>query len=245
MAEGEKMQERHLVLQDIGNVRLVKSKRAKRVSITIKPFEGVRVSIPHRVSYREAERIVQKRAKWIHSHLPRIATVERQRTLFDESTAFATKERTLRVVGGEADSTVIRVFPGLIEVRYPSRMDVYEDEVQNAIRKGIEEAWRMEAKKFLVDRLHELSQTYRLPFHRVFIKNNKTRWGSCSHRNNINLSLHLMRIPDRLADYVLLHELAHTVVKNHSPKFWSLLDRICPHARQLDREMNRWSLTIY
>ena len=63
--------------------------------------------------------------------------------------------------------------------------------------------------------------------------------------NNINLSLHLMRLPDRLVDYVILHELSHTKVKNHSKEFWSLLDSVSGNARKLDREVKECNIQIY
>ena len=77
------------------------------------------------------------------------------------------------------------------------------------------------------------------------IKNTKTRWGSCSFKNNINLSLHLMRLREELIDYVILHELVHTKVKNHSIEFWTTLDIHCPNSKNLDRELKKYSLRIF
>jgi predicted metal-dependent hydrolase len=113
------------------------------------------------------------------------------------------------------------------------------------IRWGIQAAWRKEAKKYLPERLSELSRKHLLPFNRVIIKNNKSRWGSCSQKNNINLSLHLMRLPEHLIDYILAHELVHTVHKNHSRKFWKDLERVYPDARQAERELKEYRINIY
>ena len=79
----------------------------------------------------------------------------------------------------------------------------------------------------------------------MIIKNNKTRWGSCSHRNNINLSLHLMRLPEHLIDYIIAHELVHTVHKNHSNKFWKDLENVFPGAKAADRELKDYRIDIY
>ena len=106
-------------------------------------------------------------------------------------------------------------------------------------------AWRKEAKKRLPVRLRELSVKFDLPYNKVIIKNNRSRWGSCSDRNNINLSLYLMRLPDQLIDYVLLHELVHTVHKNHSKKFWRHLEKLQPDAKSLDRELKGYRIEIY
>jgi hypothetical protein len=113
------------------------------------------------------------------------------------------------------------------------------------IRWGILAAWRKEAKKYLPVRLNELSRKHQLPYNRVIIKNNKSRWGSCSQKDNINLSLHLMRLPDHLIDYILLHELAHTLHKNHGRQFWKSMEKICPNAKSLDKEMRGYRIEIY
>ena len=117
--------------------------------------------------------------------------------------------------------------------------------MQNAIRQAIELAWRKEAKIHLPDRVKVLAAAHKFEYKNVAIKNSKTRWGSCSFDNNINLSLHLMRLPDHLVDYVILHELVHTRVKNHSKDFWHLLDIVSGDARKLDREVKGYGIKIY
>ena len=78
-----------------------------------------------------------------------------------------------------------------------------------------------ESSTFIKNRLYELSRKYGLHFKKVTIRNQKTRWGTCSQKNNINLNINLIQIPQDLMDYVIVHELVHTVVKNHSYKFCS------------------------
>lgn len=86
---------------------------------------------------------------------------------------------------------------------------------------------RKEAKQWLPQRLESLAQKYGFSYGRVAIKNNRTNWGSCSARNNINLNLHLMRLPEHLRDYVILHELCHLRHHNHGKEFHRLLESIC------------------
>ena len=89
------------------------------------------------------------------------------------------------------------------------------------------ERLRKEAKAFLPGRLAELAERYGFTFNKVFIKHNKSNWGSCSVRGNINLNLNLMRLPEDLRDYILLHELAHLRHANHGPAFHALLETLC------------------
>ena len=99
------------------------------------------------------------------------------------------------------------------------------------------------AKEFLEGRIKELADKFGFVYNKVTIRNQKTRWGSCSGKNNINLNMQLMNIPNYLIDYVILHELVHTKVKNHSPHFWSSLDIYVGNAKAIDKELKKYSLS--
>ena len=109
-----------------------------------------------------------------------------------------------------------------------------------AMRKRCPIDWH-EARTFLVRRLAELAARHGYSYNRVFVRNQKTRWGSCSSANNINLNINLVRLPPELMDYTILHELVHTRVKNHSSRFWAILGRHVPDAKVVDQQLNRYS----
>lgn len=97
------------------------------------------------------------------------------------------------------------------------------------------------AQRYIPERVEALAAEHGFRFNDIRIKNIRSRWGSCSKQKNLNFSLHLMRVESRYIDYVILHELCHTVQMNHGPKFWNLLESVCPGARELDREMRKFS----
>lgn len=99
-----------------------------------------------------------------------------------------------------------------------------------------------DARRLLVDRLRELAARHGFQFNKVTVKNQRTLWGSCSHRNNINLNVNLLRLPEELRDYVILHELVHTRHKNHSRAFWRELDRFVGDAKRLQRYLRQFRL---
>jgi predicted metal-dependent hydrolase len=103
---------------------------------------------------------------------------------------------------------------------------------------------RPAARKLLVDRLNQLAQKHGFTYNRVFIKNQKTRWGSCSKKNNINLNINLVRLPQELIDYTILHELVHTRVKNHSPKFWDQMDALLGDAKKIDKKLSSYEVLL-
>jgi hypothetical protein len=101
-----------------------------------------------------------------------------------------------------------------------------------------------EARSLLIGRLDELAKKHGFTYNRVFIRNQKTRWGSCSNKNNINLNINLVRLPDALIDYTILHELVHTRIKNHGKRFWDQLDRVLDDAKKLDKRLSQYNLLL-
>lgn len=101
---------------------------------------------------------------------------------------------------------------------------------------------RTEAKAFLPGRLRELAAMYGFEFNQVRIKHNVSNWGSCSSKGNINLNLNLMRLPEHLRDYVMLHELCHLKQMNHGPEFHALLGSLCPDWRECRARLKEYRL---
>lgn len=228
-----------------GKVTFVKSSRSRRIGISMRPFEPLKVTIPVLVSFRRGEEFLKEKEKWIVKNLAKIQKLEDQLTVFDRDTPFTTHEHTLEIITVDSDTPKVSLVDRKILVQLPGNSDIHSHEIQEMIRWGVQAAWRKEAKRHLPVRLGDLSRKYHLSFNKVVIKNNRSRWGSCSHTNNINLSLHLMRLPDHLIDYVLMHELVHTVHKNHSKKFWKHLENLEPDARSYDRELKEYRIEIY
>lgn len=100
------------------------------------------------------------------------------------------------------------------------------------------------ARERIVGRLEELSKLYGFPYARVTVRNQKTRWGSCSVRGAISLNINLARLPEELMDYVILHELVHTRIRGHGSEFWSRLDMLVSDARSLRRALRQYSTEL-
>ncbi|MCX6168040.1 MAG: SprT family zinc-dependent metalloprotease [Ignavibacteriales bacterium] len=233
-----------IVIEEI-EIRIKKSSRARYMNISVKPFGGVTISIPEMLSFYDGEKLAHQKIKWIKEHVSKIRGYEKTFSIYDENSNFRTRNHQLEIKSSEKNKLSIKVRNGLIKVHYPEKMDAKSSLVQKAVRKGIETAYREEAKEYLPKRLNDLSDKCNLPFNEIFIKNIKSRWGSCSGKNNINLSIHLMRLPDHLIDYVLLHELAHTKIKNHSKKYWQFLDTLTGNAKQIDKELRKFRISLY
>lgn len=237
--------DRNIEFKGLGIITLYKSPRARKISISIRPFEGIRVTIPVFVSYKSAEKFIRKKESWLVRNMAKINNAEKSMTIFDFETSFRTNNHALRIVKTGEQKLRAKLSGGEILVFCPIYKDIRDKDVQQLIRRGIEAAWRKEAAEYLPARLEELAIKYRFDFSKVSIRNNRTRWGSCSAKNNINLSIHLMRLPRYLSDYVILHELVHTMHKNHGWKFWNHLDSITGNAKALNKELKKYRIDIY
>ena len=104
---------------------------------------------------------------------------------------------------------------------------------------------REDAREKLGKRLAELAQEHNFQYNRVSIRNQRTRWGSCSSKDNISLNMKLLHLPNYLIDYILLHELVHTRVKNHSKDFWNELETVVPNARTIDKQLRDYQYCLF
>ncbi len=178
-------------IDGIGQLLFERSNRAKRINISVKPFRGVRVAVPYRVSFDEAIQFAQSKKSWILKYLDKMKAVEKEHENFSKNST-------------EID--------------------------------------RAEARKKLVGRLNELSEKHGFSFNKVFMRSQRTRWGSCSSKNNINLNMKLIILPDEMIDYVLLHELVHTRIKNHTKEFWRELDGLVGDAKAESKRLKEYKI---
>jgi len=233
-----------LRIQDL-EIKLKKSFKAKNISIKIKPFEGVLVTVPMLVSFKLAEDFVKTKIKWINKNLNKVQKQEQSYTFFSANNSFKTRSHLVNITSTELSKNTVHIENTNVKVLISKKLSISSEENQLYIRNIILEIWRKEAKEYLPRRVKALAIDHNFNYQKLTIKNTKSRWGSCSFDNNINLSLHLMRISNELIDYVILHELVHTKVKNHSSKFWETLEKHCPNSKILDKELKKYSLRIF
>lgn len=230
-------------LPEIGVVKIIKKRGVKRMTLSVRPFRPVSVTIPYSVSFRTAESFVIEKRDWIIRNQEKISEREDKRTKFTPQTTFKTKEHELVFI--PSNKTQIRITKSYIKVEYTDEAELLTEENQDYIRKGIIEALRLEAKFYIPERTEFLADKFNFTYSKVSVRNAKTRWGSCSGKNNISLNIHLMRLPEHIIDYVILHELCHTIEKNHGKNFWALLDKVSGNAKGLDKELKKYSPSIY
>jgi predicted metal-dependent hydrolase len=110
---------------------------------------------------------------------------------------------------------------------------------ENYLRKLIDKKMRPTALKIIREKTKELAEKFNIKFGEVKIKNQKTRFGSCSSRGNLNFNWQIILFPEKLFEHVILHELTHILIKNHSPGYWEKLKEMDSNCMQNNRWLKR------
>ena len=167
------------------------------------------------------------------------------RPLIDLNYRIETEYFKLSLVSGKREKFLAHSELGEMRIICPPTADFTDSNLQDWLRKVIEEALRRNAKIILPPRLYMLSERYGLPYKSVQINSSRGRWGSCSSHKKINLSYFLVLLPKHLIDYVLLHELCHTCEMNHGDRFWDLLNGFTGgKALELREELKKYKTEI-
>ena len=215
-------------------VDYVRHPRARVYRLMLRRDGTARVTVPRHGSLTEARNFLLRHTEWLAARIGALRAA-RSRAGSDPAQPEIRYRGELRPVTVSADARTVLVgdapFP-MPRLRTP-------DPVARA-----EAALRRLAAVELPSRVGELASLHGIPVTRVSVRNQRTRWGSCSARGVISLNWRLVQVPESVRDYVLLHELAHRRHLNHSERFWDEVRRLCPGFEQSERWLREHSRTL-
>ncbi len=225
------MATKQFLMPEVGTVTLYKRRGNRSLRLSIGSNGEVRVSLPYWLPYKAGEQFALARASWILENRPALGTMLRHglgigkahRLVFEKSSTTGTVHT--KVIANE------------VRIRFPDTYLSEDPIVQDAARKASIRALKKEAEVLLPQRLQALASQTGHTYTTVSVKQLRSRWGSCSSKQEITLNLFLMQLPWHLIDYVLVHELTHTKVMQHGAPFWREMERFLPGARQLRKQM--------
>jgi predicted metal-dependent hydrolase len=207
-----------------------RSDRARRVRVTVDRAGAVEVVLPRRAPERAAEDAVRELRPWIDR---RLAEHGRQQA------AVLARGATLPYLG---QSLAVHAVPG--RMRVTRRSDTLLVPLGSHRLEAIERWYRQRARAELQPRLDRACALADLSYTRLSIRDQRTRWGSCSRSGAISFNWRLLLAPEEVAEYVVWHEVCHLAVMDHSPRFWSLVTRYCQDHRQHAAWLRRNSGTL-
>ena len=212
------------------SIEFVRIRRARRYIVRVRHDGSVRVTIPRGGSRAEGARFLQRQSKWIEQERARVLEAHVTPSWIDGASM---------MLRGELVSLRVQLdAQGHGTVQYGDR-SVVLSRGNGSIRGCVEADLRALARDEMGTRLYELANEHQLVVLGFTIRNQRSRWGSCSRTGRIALNYRLIQMPPSVSDYVILHELMHLKEQNHSRRFWRLVEHACPDFREAERWLRR------
>lgn len=227
------MATKQIELTGVGPVLLVKRAGSRNIRLTVTPT-GVRVSMPRWTPFSAGQAFALKHTDWIQAEL-----AKQTGPLLEQGQQIGKLHhlRFEQVLGDQSATSRVTGTEIVVKMRGSETID--SPVVQKRAHSAAIRALKREAERLLPPRLAGLAAKHGKQYKSVGVKQLKRRWGSCDQSQNIVLNLFLMELPWDYIDYVLLHELAHTLEMNHGESFWRELKAMQPRARDLARQLHQ------
>ena len=208
----------------------LENRNSSRVSIGNR---GVSIRIPKAMSRDEMARAIAKAKKWAKEHLeknpPKKENTKEYRD--GDKLKVGDKDYTLSIIYTPKQSSSAGIISNIISLNIASELseEMQKKHVSTLLSRVIarERLPELESKLINLNEKHFQSN-----INKIFFKNHKSKWGSCSINNNINISTRLLFATDEILEYVCIHELAHLQERNHSDKFWALVEKVMPDYKE-------------
>ena len=216
---------------------LIKHPRARHVKLKTSIRHGLELVVPKRFNQKDIPEILEANKAWIIKHLAKLReqTDNYLNAPLPDEIVLAAGDLRWKMTYLETESKKLRVM-----TRPFQELVLFGNTQDKKLVKKILVTWvKQQAKLFLSARLQQLSDTYGLSFTSITIRNQKSRWGSCTSQKAINLNYKLIFLPAELADHIILHELCHTIHMNHSTSFWRLVAKFDPDWKIHSKETRR------
>ena len=229
--------EEHWLLAGPRRVRLcfARNRRARRYILRLRPDGAARVTVPRGGSLAEAKRFAERNVAWLEKQLLRQAQRPMRPATWQTGAEILFRGESVRLErGANGEAGLVRFGTETVPVA----------EAAADLRPPVERHLRQLAARELPPRVLELAARHQLPVRRVTVRNQRSRWGSCSRRGTISLNWRLVQTPPHVRDYLVLHELAHLREMNHSRRFWDEVACLCPDYRQAERWLKQHSILL-
>jgi predicted metal-dependent hydrolase len=214
--------------------RIIHSKR-RTIALIVEDNGSITVRAPMRTPVAIIQELVTKHATWVEKkQAERHAMVPPQSKQYQsgENFPYLGQEYALEVVQDPQKKLVLE-----------DRFLLAESARENA-ELVFRNWYRLQARLIIAERVNFFADQYELQYARVRITSARTRWGSCSSKGTLSFSWRLITTPPDVVDYVIIHELAHTVHHNHSKRFWGLVEKILPDYKERRKRLKQYGQQV-
>ena len=201
--------------------QIIRSNR-KTLSLSINENSDLVVRAPHRVSDDEIQKFISEKSDWIDKkqRLIKAHLKDSENQLSNDQCLYLGSLYQLKIDNNNVEP-----------ISFNGDMFTIANVNREEISLPLKSWYKKRFIEVALPRLSYFSEKHKLKVNQVRVKEQKTLWGSCSSKNNINLNYLLIMAPMKVIDYVIVHELVHTIHKNHSAKFWQKVETIMPNYK--------------
>ena len=207
------------------NCEINKRRNSKNLRMHINSEGIVKVSIPYYSSYRSARDFINNNTDWIEKKL-NLYIAQKNRYNY-----LGNNINTIKIYN--ANSKYFNY------ISTASTLEIYSNDHAKSEFDLFIEFLRLRANEYIPKRVQEIAVEYGFEYNSVKIKLLNSSWGSCSVKKNLSFNLKLMYFNHKVIDYVIIHELCHLKIMNHSREFWNLVESIIPDYKERKSELNR------
>ena len=215
------------------NNYIVEHRNVKHVRLRVHEDGSVRLYVPQNFTEQDISKVLEMKATWIAS----------KQHYFKQKGKILLRRNELLLFGNR--------YAYFYSSQYKNNVIVNEESKTIQARRNlldiiVQEQWlKSVAKKYIYPRVAELSENLILPFNRLFLRSQKSKWGNCSADKNISINWRIIKAPCFVIDYVIIHELCHTLIMKHTVKFETLLNSYCPDYKQAQTWLEKYGNSLY
>lgn len=220
---------------DFDDYEVVYSGRATRPRIDV-DINGMKVVVPEGLDL-DPEKLIEEKRDWIEKKKRKFEQMRSRipSRKFEPGEKFPLLGEELQVRVRPVDTS--RITGDSFELAEP-RVE------KRGLKEELENLYRRRARKFIETTVDDYAPELGVSHGTIRVKNQKTLWGSCSSKNNLNYNWRIIMAPPEIAEYVVVHELCHLCERNHSKKFWRLLGQHCDEPREKSRWLKEHSVEL-
>jgi predicted metal-dependent hydrolase len=210
----------------------VTRREVKNARLRVREDGTVQLFVPMAFTDEDIEKLLEKKAKWIAS----------KRQFFEQKAKIQLRRNEILLFGNRYAYFYSSKYQNKVVVNHESKTIQAKRDLLDAV---VQEKWlKSVARKHILSRAETLSEALLLPYNKLYIRSQKRKWGNCSKEKNISINWRVIKAPEFVIDYIIIHELCHTVIMKHTIRFQTMLRSHCPDCEQAQTWLDKYGNSL-